>query len=149
MKMFRVSVTLLALILPFQAAGDDLPQAAKMASKAVPCPSRDFTTFVGVFSADIAVQIAFTNSPLIVEHVEDAEPEPKTVKRILQQAEIAFPVISSAQARERAGLLPSINKISYTEVQWKLAKPDTDYQIVYHFKKQGCWRLERVSNASL
>lgn len=145
----RQLLFLLVIALPLHAGADGVHAAGKAGSKLPACPSQDFKAFVHVFAVDIAVQRAYTNDGLITVHLEEAEPEPASVTRKLRHADVSFPVVPAKAVIERDGLQSSISLPAPGRAVWRLAKPDSDYQIDYHFRKQGCWKLERIVNDSL
>jgi len=99
---------------------------------------------------DVEVQKAFVTDPLQSDSVDaNAEPEPKPVSKMLGRAEITFPVMPSEQQQAKDGLKLTKNDISATEVSVKLAKEDTDYQMSFFFRKDGCWHLYRTKDDSL
>lgn len=114
------------------------------------CPAEDFASFLPKFMDDVATQRAFVTDPLQSDSVDaNAEPEPKPVSKMLGRAEIAFPVMPSEQQQAKDGLKLTKNEISATEVGVKLAKEDTDYQMSFFFRKDGCWHLYRMKDDSL
>lgn len=42
-----------------------------------------------------------------------------------------------------------IDSASAGKASVTLTKPDTGYQVRYHFKKNGCWILERIEDWSI
>lgn len=130
----------------------DAPPAAVTAAThpATQCPAATFDDFLPLFENDVAVQKAYVADPLQSDSVDaNAEPEPKPVSKMLGKAEITFPVIPSQAEQAKSGLAGARTDTSPTEVVLKLAKPDTDYQMSFFFRKDDCWHLYRVKDDSL
>jgi hypothetical protein len=125
-----------------------LPVAAS-ASAPAKCFSGDFPSFLAAFGDQVAVQRAHTLVPLVSTRVEDAEPEPKQVVKKLAPEQIRFPVFALKAERARTPLTMTIKSVTATSASVQLEKPDTDYQLSYHFRKAPCWQLVRMENASL
>lgn len=153
---------LLCLTLSACNAGGQSPDTATAATPAKPstthapiaatpaCPSQDFDQFLTAFASDVEVQKAHVAIPLESETVDaNAEPEPRPVVKRLALADLKFPLLPSPQqqARERLELAKTITDAKHIEI--KLAKPDTDYQMVYLFQNDGCWKLSRMRDDSL
>lgn len=119
--------------------------------KAAPsCPSQDFGTFITAFTDDVQIQQAFVHDPLESETVDvNADPEPKPVTRTLHKAELSFPLMPSTKEQTHVGLKRTISAIGPGEMQVKLAKDDTDYQLTFLFRNEGCWTLYRKQDDSL
>lgn len=127
------------------------PAAGTVATHpATRCPAATFDDFLPLFENDVAVQKAYVTDPLQSDSVDaNAEPEPKPVSKMLGKAEITFPVIPSQAEQTKSGLAATRTETSPTEVVLKLAKPDTDYQMSFFFRKDDCWHLYRVKDDSL
>ncbi|AXI84422.1 hypothetical protein FUT69_04090 [Xylella taiwanensis] len=116
----------------------------------VPCPGKDFVSFLEKFSNDENIQRAFTTYPLIQDEYDTtAEPEPKEFRRILQREQIQFPVMPLSQERSKVPLNIEVLKLTSNKAHIRLFKEDTDYQISYFFRKKGCWKLVKIHNQSL
>lgn len=114
------------------------------------CPAKDFSLFILKFSDDEIVQRLFTQYPLIKQQLDpNAEPEPKKVIRKLRREQIQFPVMPKAQERAQQSLEIRIISANAVNAQVNLIKPDTDHQVSYFFKKNGCWLLVRIEDWSL
>lgn len=129
------------------------PAAAKPAlaqgAGGVACPSQDFDAFLVAFMDDPAVQKAFTKRPLQSESLDaNADPEPKPVTALLDGDKLRFPLMPSAAAQKRDGLALSQSELN-GDKEVMLAKPDTDYQLSYFFRKGDCWTLYRMRDDSL
>lgn len=79
----------------------------------------------------------------------DAEPEPKKVIQSLHREQIKFPIIPLSKEREKQSLQIKIVDVTSTDAKINVTKPDTDYQVSYFFKKNDCWKLERIEDRSL
>ena len=116
----------------------------------VACPSQNFETFFDAFSADAQLQKAFVNDPMEIESVDvNAEPEPKLVTRQLKKSELSFPLLPSPQQQIQEGLKRTVTRASNEEMVVKLSKDDTDYQLIFVFRHEGCWTLYRKQDDSL
>ncbi|MET0937508.1 MAG: hypothetical protein ABWX83_16060 [Luteibacter sp.] len=114
------------------------------------CPATDFAGFLPKFMNDVATQKAFVTDPLQSDSVDpNAEPEPKPVSKMVGRADITFPVMPSEGQQAKDDLKLTKNETSATEVIVKLARQDTDYQMSFFFRKDGCWHLYRVKDDSL
>lgn len=155
---------LLALCMALSAcnAGEQAPgenRAAAPAAAASPpvsspatpaCPSQDFDKFFVAFAGDAQVQKAHVAMPLESETIDsNAEPEPKPVIKQLALSELKFPLLPDPQqqAQDKLELTKTVSDATHVEI--KLAKPDTDYQMVYLFRNDGCWTLYRTRDDSL
>ena len=129
------------------------PQAANTASGAATtasCPSQDFGTFLTAFANDAGMQEAFTRRPLHSDSIDvAAEPEPKPVSRMLDGAELRFPLMPSQQRQEQEGLKMRWTLNGNDKAEVLLAKEDTDYRTAYFFIRNDCWRLYRIRDDSL
>jgi hypothetical protein len=86
---------------------------------------------------------------VIQTHVEDAEPEPRTVTESKPADTLVYPALLGRAKREAQGLDRLKVTSSAREAVVTLSKEDTDYQIVYRFEFDSCWRLVRVDDQSL
>ena len=119
-------------------------------SAALACPSPTFDGFLKAFISDVEVQKAFSAEPLESQTVDAAaEPEPALVTKMLSAAELQFPLIPSEQQQASEGLNMRQSVLENGDIKVTLAKEDTDYQMSFYFKKDGCWKLIRVRNDSL
>lgn len=124
--------------------------ASTAAAQASRCPADDFDAFLPLFQNDVSLQKAYVTDPLQSDSVDpNADPEPKPVSKMLAKAEVTFPVMPSQADQAKDGLTATRTATSPTEVTIKLAKPDTDYQMSFFFRKNGCWQLYRVKDDSL
>ena len=114
------------------------------------CPAQDFGKFLTAFANHIEVQKAFVTLPLESESVDaTAEPEPKPVTKRLGLSELHFPLMPSLQRQAMDGVTLSRKLTNPKEAEVKLVKEDTDYQMVFYFKNDGCWKLYRMRDDSL
>lgn len=125
--------------------------AARAAQRASPsCPAEDFERFLTSFANHVEVQKVFVAQPLQIESVDaSAEPEPKPVIKVLGLSELHFPLMPSLQQQAKDGLTLSQTSSSPTNVTVKLVKQDTDEQMLFFFRKEGCWKLYRMRDDSL
>jgi len=134
------------------AAEQAAPKKAEPAAAATPataCPSQDFDAFLSAFADDVEVQRAFTQRPLRSETVDaNADPEPKPVTAMLDGDAIKFPLMPSRAKQQADGLVLSQTELN-GDKQVLLAKPDTDYQLSFFFRKGECWTLYRMRDDSL
>ena len=127
------------------AASTPAPTPATLA-----CPSPNFDGFLKAFISDVEVQKTFSVEPLESQTVDAAaEPEPALVTKMLSAAELQFPLIPSEQQQASEGLNMRQSVLENGDIKVTLAKEDTDYQMSFYFKKNGCWKLIRVRNDSL
>jgi hypothetical protein len=153
--MLRPILLSAAIALALTACHDEPPSPARQteSSKAAAsptCPATEFDGFFTQFENDVAIQKAYTTVPLESSSIDpNAEPEPKAVIKRLSQSEITFPVIPSKDRQDKDGLKLKRTDVGPTEVTVQLSKPDTDYQMSFHFRSEGCWHLYRVEDESL
>lgn len=139
------------LLTACNASNPDVP--AKAITQVAPsasyeCPSQDFAIFLDAFVGSIEVQKNFTAQPLQSDSIDaDAEPEPKQVTAMV--SELQFPVMPSDQEQMGQGLVMSTGSAPGNVMVVKLAKPDSDYQISYYFKRDACWTLYRKNDESI
>jgi hypothetical protein len=116
----------------------------------VPCPGEDFSVFLAKFADDETVQRAFIIYPLTKLELDyDAEPGPEPFIRSLDRDQVQFPVFPSRQNRADWSLEIRIESVSENNAEAILFLPDTGYMITYLFRKNGCWRLERIEDWSM
>jgi hypothetical protein len=126
-----------------------LAQVAQ-AAPAAGCPAAAFPAFFPKFADSAAVQKAFTDYPLahvLLDHA--AKPGPREIKVQVTKAKLAFPLIPPAQERKRAKLALRIDEAGATSARATLLNEDKGYQMVYIFRKDACWKLERIEDRSL
>jgi hypothetical protein len=145
------------LLLPM-ALGADISLAANMAAaaaapstqEAAECPSQNFDAFLAAFMDSPQLQKAYTSRPLESISIDpDAEPEPAPVTKQLDGADLRFPVMPSTKKQKADGLARQLSKLPGGGRQVTLVKPDTDYQLLFSFRKGKCWQLYRVDDESL
>lgn len=134
---------------PAAAAQEKAAAPAVAAKPATACPSQDFDAFLSAFADSAEVQSAFTQRPLRSESVDaNADPEPKPVTAMLDGAALKFPLMPSRDKQQADGLVLSQTELN-GDKQVMLAKPDTDYQLSFFFRKGECWSLYRMRDDSL
>lgn len=123
--------------------------AAAPAQAGIACPSQDFDAFLKAFADDVDVQKAYTQRPLRSDSIDpDASPEPKPVSVMLDGDGLQFPIMPSSQQQKQDGLSLSLSELN-GDKEVMLAKPDTDYQLSFFFRKGECWTLYRKRDDSL
>lgn len=124
-----------------------LSQASRAAAPA--CPSDKFPVFFAKYADSVALQKAYTDYPLAHVLLDHAGPEPRKIKVQLDKAKVSFPLILPPAERKRAKLKFRIDEVTASKAKVTLLQPDTDYQMAYFFRKDGCWKLERKEDQSL
>lgn len=153
--MLRPILISAAIALALAACHDEPPSPARQtesspAGASPTCPATEFDSFFKQFESDVAIQKAYTSVPLESSSIDpNAQPEPKAIIKRLSQSEITFPVIPGKDRQNKDGLKLKRTDVSPTEVTVQLSKPDTDYQMSFHFRSEGCWHLYRVEDESL
>ena len=144
--MKKIFITILFLFISLFGASIDNQNI-----KTTKCPSQNFSKFLYVFSENISVQKAFTKNPLEKLQLDlDANPEPKPFTTFLDHEKVTFPILPDQSYRHKNNLVFHTKKADRKTVLVSLQKPDTDYQILYHFKQNdSCWILERIEDWSL
>ena len=126
-----------------------LAQAAQ-AAPAAACPAAAFPAFFPKFADSVAVQKRFTADPLahvLLDHA--AKAGPREIKVELAKGKLTFPLIPTAQERKRAKLALRVDEAGDTSAKATLFNEDRGYQMVYFFRKDACWKLERIEDRSL
>jgi hypothetical protein len=114
------------------------------------CPAQEFSEFLEAFSESQEVQRAFTKYPLEKQQVDvNATPEPKPFTRRLERQQVEFPLIPNKAERKAQSLDLRVDPLAAGQVRLTLLQSDTDYQVSYFFRKDACWELERIEDASL
>ncbi len=125
---------------------DSVPDVQKVAEA---CPADNFEEYLERFENDVEAQRRHTASPLQWDFVDACEVFLRpALKQMLGAAEIEYPVIPDSALQARDGLVREMTA-SNEEVQVKLSKPDTDYQVTYYFRTGACWTLYRKADDSL
>lgn len=124
--------------------------ASKVPAIASSCPAQDFDKFLSAFMNEPQMQKTQIVLPLQSEAVDpNAEPEPRPVTKMLAEADLQFPLMPSSQQQAKDGLQLSTVATDSVHMEVKLVKPDTDYQLMFFFQNDGCWKLYRIRNDSL
>jgi hypothetical protein len=114
------------------------------------CPAEDFEHFLAAFAGNVSIQKAFTARPLRSDSIDaSADPEPRPVTRMLNDADIDFPVIVDLRQLRDEGATVRTSATSATEMKVTIFKQDTDLQMSFYFRKNGCWQLYRLQDDSL
>jgi hypothetical protein len=109
------------------------------------CPATAFPAFFSRFADSAAVQKAYTDYPLahvLLDH--EAKPGPREIQVKVEKAKLAFPLIPNAQERKRAKLAFKVEDMKAT-----LFNDERGYKMVYFFRKDACWTLERIEDRSM
>jgi hypothetical protein len=132
-------------------AGLLLNAGAAMAApaKAPACPSDKFPAFFAAYADSAALQKTYTDYPLAHVLLDHSKAEPKEIKVQLPKAKLSFPLIPPRAERKRAGLALRTDEVTEKTAKVSLFKEDTGYQVVYFFRKDSCWKLERKEDRSL
>ena len=132
------------------ALSTDGASSAHPASTTPTCPAQTFDIFLMAFANDVAVQKAFVTQPLQSESVDAlAEPEPRPITKMLGFDQLHFPLMPNLQRQALDGLQLVKTISGNGEMEVKLVKPDTDYQVLFFFRNDGCWKLYRMRDDSL
>jgi hypothetical protein len=115
------------------------------------CPASTFDGFLPAFMDDVSVQKRYAADPLESDTIDpNAEPEPAPVKKMLTKAQVTFPVMPDSARQKKDGLVLKRSPEGDGGFAVELAKPDTDYQMTFHFRSaEGCWQLYRTEDDSL
>lgn len=153
MKYFRSLLLASVVAVPGQPFAHELSGTQAVMHAKAPhstCPSREFSAFLSMFSESVDIQRDFTRYPLERQHLDlGTSPEPKPVVRSLQRNQVSFPVIPGAAERKLKSLSLRVENVDYGAVKLLLVKADTDYQVVYLFRRDSCWSLYRIEDWSL
>lgn len=144
--MQRTTLPVMALAL---IAAPALPASAAPAAQR--CPATEFNGFLAAFLDNPTVQRNHVTVPLNSRTIDpDTQPEPAPVDRLLRAGDIRYPLVPGKAERTRDGLVTTIKRVSATDTDVKLAKPDTGYQKTYRFRRAaGCWTLVAMNDESL
>lgn len=118
---------------------------------ATSCPATTFEGFLKPFMDDVAVQKRYIAEPLESDTIDpNAEPEPAPVKKMLRKDQVSFPLMPGTARQHTDGLVLKTSAEGGAGYAVELAKPDTDYQMTFHFRSaEGCWQLYRTEDDSL
>ncbi len=120
--------------------------AVGAASAQAACPSQQFPAFFARYADSVALQKTYTDYPLahiMLDHAAAGKPREMQLK--LAKGKLSFPLIPVASERKRAGLGFKVDEAGTAT----LFKDDTGYQMVYVFRKDACWKLERIEDRSM
>lgn len=124
--------------------------AAPAKARTAACPSPSFPAFFAAFSDSVAVQKSFTDYPLTHVMLDHAvQPEPRQVSKQLPQTRLSFPLMPPNAVRTKQGLAFRVDEASDKNAKVTLFREDTGYQVVYYFRKDACWKLERKEDLSM
>lgn len=122
---------------------------SQASSVSVHCPADKFKSFFDAFSENIQLQKQVTQFPLEKLIVIDADPEPRPVVKRLKKNQITFPVIPNLLERKNKGLSVRLETSGSNQAKAILFKEDTDYQVIFFFTRNGCWKLNKIEDWSL
>jgi hypothetical protein len=110
---------------------------------------KNFQEFAKAFVEDVALQKQYTANPLKrLETVQERDAEPRSVESKLDAAQVRFPLIPGANERAQKSLTVEATAFG-PKGRVRLAKPDTDYLVIYLFEHSTCWKLVRIEDWSL
>ncbi|WP_420139115.1 hypothetical protein [Sphingomonas sp.] len=114
------------------------------------CPATTFPKFLSAFAADPALQRAHTRFPLAYETIDaNAEPEPRTVRKMLGAKAVRFPIMPSP-AEQKKKHMTVLNEAVPGGMEVTVRTGETDDQFRLFFRQEGgCWTLLRKSDDSL
>lgn len=131
------------------APADTAPPGPATADAQANCPYPEFDTFLPHFGAEIALQEKSTADPLVSEHVDVTELEPKQVVQQIALADVEWPVMpdpASPRSKERE-ITTTPQGDGSMKVQFRT--PDTSDQQSYFFAQKPCWQLVRKVDESI
>lgn len=124
-------------------------QAAPAKAHAPACPSAQFPAFFAAYADSAALQKAFTDYPLAHVLLDHAAEPAREVSVQLQRDKLSFPLIPPRAQRKHEGLALRTDEVDAQHAKVSLFKEETGYQVVYFFRKDACWKLERKEDRSL
>ena len=124
-------------------------QAAPAKPHGQACPSAKFPAFFAAYADSVALQRAYTDYPLAHMLLDHAAEPAREIKIALPKEKVGFPLIPPRAQRKRAGLAFRTDAVTGQNAKVSLFKEETGYQVVYFFRKDGCWKLERKEDRSL
>lgn len=124
-------------------------QAAPAKAHAQACPSAKFPAFLAAYADSVALQKTFTDYPLAHVLLDHAAEPAREVSVQLQRDKLSFPLIPPRAQRKHEGLSMRTDEADAQHAKVSLFKEDTGYQVVYFFRKDACWKLERKEDRSL
>jgi hypothetical protein len=136
-----------AILLPL-VAGSLAGQA--VAAPAPACPSAAFPAFLAAYADSAALQRAFTDDPLAQTMLDHAgQGTPREITMQLPKSKLGFPLIPGRAERKRVGLVLRTDELAAGSARVSLLKEAAGYRVVYVFRKDACWKLERKEDHSL
>jgi len=115
------------------------------------CPSQKFDRFIKAYANSERLQRRFTVFPLtfsgIATDTYDYDPKPA----ILQEQDADFPLLPLQAERKRSNIRVKEIVRGEGKATVHLSIPDSDaYDVDFVFtRREGCWFLTRIDNASL
>jgi hypothetical protein len=113
-----------------------------------------FEDFLSRFEANRPFQEENIIFPLKHSFVDAAtDPEPKVIDKPLSKSEVmkrVTTVFPSQKEQKRVPFEKVIKSPEPERMSVRLQKPDTGYQLIYHFeKRRGCWKLVEFEDPSI
>jgi ankyrin repeat protein len=125
------------------------PAPESAANSKTPGADEEFAAFLQKFSEDENFQRKFTRDPMAFTDIDREHRDFKIMIWHQNRHEIRFPVMPLARERERWQLEMSGSVIKGNEAQAVLRVPDTGYVVMYYFRKDNGWVLERKEDWSM
>lgn len=121
------------------------------ATPAQACPDADFDAFLKRFESGIDAQRVATADPLTMSSIDtNAQPEPAPVTRQVPRAQVQFPVMADAAARQAEGSALRVqDTLAKTQRVVVVSRPDSGAQVRFVFDALPCWTLTAVHDDSL
>lgn len=108
-----------------------------------------FAAFIERFSTQKAFSLARTQLPLRTLRWQYGDDAPTPVHGRAERAELARQPTLASHLQQN-GLRGETDRVQAGAARYKVFKPDTDWQMVYHFRLHGnCWWLELFEDESL
>lgn len=130
-------------------AGSASPAAAAPSTAPQPsspnCPATDIAGFVAAFAESPALQKVFTAPVVDTAFVDwSAQPEPAEAVEPLSRDLLRFPVMPNRARQQADGLQYREIGRDGDRTTIALEVPDTDLQLRYTFRRDGCWTLVKI-----
>lgn len=114
-----------------------------------PACHTDFAVFLPAFLQAGPSQAALIDYPLIIQRLVDGDPEPVPQRQAVSRNQVKLPILPPRTDRQSRRLELRTERQDVRSASVVLEKPDTDYQVVYIFQKDKCWKLKEVQDWSL
>ena len=110
---------------------------------------KEFASFLQKFSEDEAFQRRHTRQPLAMMEVDNDRPDYKVIMWHQSRREVRFPIMPLSRERKEQSLEIRIDSLTDKEADVSVSVPETDYLLLYFFRKENSWLLEQEANWSL